>query len=235
VILFLHSKPDLRIEYSAVFQSGNSISMISDPTFVTKMDASSDCMTSETASQITLSTTESSHDDGQQGMFYKLQLIHSGLSANGRRRSLVRALITMMNVLGSSSFHQEPLISAESVEAPLVMSATSVAFGVAPIFDPRNANSRAARGAFTLSNNGRSGLDWHLDVISIPDVFAIEPMAGGIDAGFAINQCIFPSPRNMRCDIISSCRFVSKSRKKKASWENCNLLELDQRDCFVCE
>jgi hypothetical protein len=72
-----------------------------------------------------------------------------------------------MNGLGSSSFHLQPLVGAEVVETHLLMSVTSISFGVTPIHRHTNPASRTLVETVSASNNGRLPLEWSFAVESV--------------------------------------------------------------------
>jgi hypothetical protein len=192
LFLDLQSRPDFRIEYATEFQGNNSISIVSDPTFVTKLESSSEYMSSGGSTRLTSPAAprgNKADEDAPQGLFYKLQLSEN----TTLQFSLIfqptcvadhsfELPITMMNVIGSSSFHLQPLVVAEGVQAPLAMSTTSISFGVAPVFNPNSPNSRPRLETVTLSNDGRISLEWRFDEFPAT-TYMVEPTNGSIERG----------------------------------------------------
>lgn len=187
LILDLQGKPDFRIEYPSEYEGNDLITLVSDPTFVTKMEATSEYISAETPHSARMSARTEDRDDESRGLMYKLNLAEKSTL----KFTLVfqptevsdysfELPITMMNVI-SSAFHIQPIVSAEAVQAPLEMSTTSINFGVSPIYDPHNPNSRAVVETVTFSNEGKSALEWRFDELSLPDVFNVEPVNGTIE------------------------------------------------------
>ncbi|OHS98266.1 hypothetical protein TRFO_35361 [Tritrichomonas foetus] len=137
--------------------------------------------------------------NGKSGMVYKIYIIENSSvtfdlifrphEVNDHSFELP---ITMMNIMTSSSFHLQPIVSAEAIKAPLSLSITAVDFGVAPIYNPSNPHSRSVVRQITLHNDFTGVLPWRFDasnkLCNDPAVFTIEPSSGSIE--FAQNQTI---------------------------------------------
>jgi hypothetical protein len=92
--------------------------------------------------------------------------------------------ITMMNVLSASSFHLQPIVSAEAIRPPLSLSTNTLNFGVAPLHDPLNPNFRATVNPVVITNDWRTALVWHFDVSALDtSVFKVDTSGGTIQPG----------------------------------------------------
>ncbi|OHT12743.1 hypothetical protein TRFO_17376 [Tritrichomonas foetus] len=137
-------------------------------------------------------------DDTKTGLIYKMSLAEN---ASFKFSLIFQPIevcdisfelpITMMNVLSSSSFHLQPIVSAEGVQAPLTLSTNALDFGVAPLYDSSNPNSRAVIKTFSILNEGKSAMIWYLTDLDETEVFVVEPMSGELSIG--ANQIVHVS------------------------------------------
>lgn len=194
LFLDLSNHPEFRIEYSSALSdqtSGecNSISLVSDQCFITKgMDFEEDESVTMRLNTGQQDTTRSSGS----GLIYKISilqqtsiqfnLVYQPTEVSEHSFELP---ITILNVISASSFHLQPIVSAEAVSAPLSMSVTALDFGVAALYDPENPHSRPIVRAISLNNEHQSALDWRFDISNklINDIFTIEPTKGTLAFG----------------------------------------------------
>lgn len=199
--LDLTNHPFFRLEYPASLSTSdggektNSITLVSNPIFVTKMNKQVFQSTSmvSTASVEEQSVGEDELEEAHQGLVYKFYLVeNSSVTFNlvyqptevGEHSFVLP--FTMMNIISSSSFHLQPIVSAESVQAPLNISSSALDFGVAPIFNPSNPNARPVVRQITLTNLYQTPLPWRIgnqEILGKPPSFSIEPSQGTIPVG----------------------------------------------------
>lgn len=186
LLLDLTNHPEFRIEFSKSDMESteniNAISLVSDQTFVTKMqDNSGDYRSS---GQVAVSSNQ------EKGLCYKLNVLeHSEINF-----SLIfqpeqvgehsfELPISMMNT--SSSFPMMPIVSSEAIEAPIIMSTTAIDFSVRPVYDPQNVNCPPISHILRLHSAARDPINWRIDIKPEPsedeEIFMITPNSGTLN------------------------------------------------------
>jgi len=79
----------------------------------------------------------------------------------------------------------QPMVIAESIQAPIVSSISSIDFGVTPLYDPLNPNIRPNIKHLTLMNKTKDPVNFVFEC-SDNKRFIIEPISGTIEYGFEI-------------------------------------------------
>ena len=192
--LDLSNHPDFRIEYSTDLVDGehgeneNSVTLVSNPVFVTK----SELKLSTYPSAATLTEKEEEPEQTGPGLVYKFYLVEKStikfnlvFQPTEAAEYSFELPFTLMNVISASSFHLQPIVSAESIKAPLSISTTALDFGISPLFNPLNPHYRPAIRQLTLNNEYKSNLQWRIDtsLFGNPPSFTIEPNSGTIITG----------------------------------------------------
>jgi len=206
LFLDLSSHPDFRIEYSTdLAENGNndkvnSISPVSDPIFVTKDTNYIGGSVSSSPSQSSLGK-ESFQDDNDNnsgpGVIYRFYLLENSeiifnlvFQPTEVGEHSFELPFTMMNIISASSFHLQPIVSAEAVLAPLSLSTSSLDFGISPIFNTDNPHSRPVSRQITLKNEYKDSIKWRFDItpglFGDPASFTIDPSSGTIDYNSSI-------------------------------------------------
>ena len=92
-----------------------------------------------------------------------------------------------MNVISASSFHLQPIVSAEALKPPVTLSTTTIDFGISPIFNDQNPHCRPVIRQLILHNDQNNNLPWRLensaDLFGDPSFFTAEPNTGIILPG----------------------------------------------------
>lgn len=211
-ILFLDllNKPEFRIEYSSELadrssdgQQCNSISLVSDHFFITS-DMDNGLLTSEGEISPKPPASESGHfqrfknknaknNKEASGLIYKIYLIeNSSIDFNlvfqptEVNEHSFELPMTLMNVATSSSYHLQPIVSAEAVQAPISLSANSLDFGITPVYNANNPHARPSVSILTINNDTKGSVTWHFDIE--PDqTFNFEPKQGSLQYGESVN------------------------------------------------
>lgn len=211
LFLDLQSHPEFRIEFPSEYADLGVISLVSDPCFVTKLESTSEYLPSEkpstvsTKPQTPIKDDEKAEEEIKTGLIYKIQLDeHCSLPF-----SLIfqptepcdvsfELPITMMNVISSNSFHLQPIVSAVGVQAPLTLTKNNLDFGVAPIFQESNPNSRPIVDILSVINESKTDLNWYFTDLDdeIRDSFIIEPSSGLLQVGSKIIVHVSFTPRD---------------------------------------
>jgi hypothetical protein len=180
LFLDLSSKPEFRMEFPSELadrhssENCNSISLVSDRCFITSgLD------------QTRPKRSQSGSREANSGLVYKIvliensaipfKLIYQPFEVSEHSFELP---ITLMNVVTASSFHLQPIVSAEAVKAPLRLSAPAVDFGIAPFHDPANPHCRPVVRSVVVTSEQRDAVTWRLGLNSDPlfgSVFLAEP------------------------------------------------------------
>lgn len=197
LFLDLSNHPDFRIEFSTELanESGgenkNSIALVSNPVFVTKSEQQG--LMSRAGSQVSFAETatdETTVDDAANGpgLVYKFYLVEGTqikfnlvFQPTEPMEHSFELPFTMMNVISASSFHLQPIVSAESIKAPLTIATPSIDFGVASTFNPQNPHCRPIVRQINFNNEVNQNLPWRIDTDKIKKdnpVFTIEPSSG---------------------------------------------------------
>lgn len=199
--LDLSPHPEFHIEFPAelaeIDERSNSISIVSDPVFVTKSDMkqiSDNSSVNSTMEEQLDNEHNSSRNDQQKtvGVVYKIYLIEqSSISFNLVFQPTqpgdhsFELPFTMMNVISSTSFHLQPIVSAEAIQPPLWVSNSILNFDVSPIFDTSNPHSRPVVRQIWIRNDHKTALKWRFDTsdkfFQDPAIFSVEPSNGTIE------------------------------------------------------
>jgi hypothetical protein len=197
LFLDLSHKPEFRIEFPTDLndehgaERKNSITLVSDPLFVTKMEGVQDYLNS---TRTEMSTTLDDKDSGAKGLVYKFQILeHTTVTfhlvfqpAEVAEHSFELPL-SLMNVVSSSSYHLQPIVSGEAIMAPVVINRTALDFGISPICNPDNPACRSLSRVINLSNDAHVQIAWHFDLsnrlLQEPAVFDVKPVSGTLDPG----------------------------------------------------
>lgn len=199
LFLDLSSHPDFRIEYATELADGannesmNSVSLVSNPIFVTKTEYLPTTESSATyVDQESNGPAQDSSDDESSGLVYKFYLLEGTsikfnlvFQPSTAAEHSFELPFTMMNVISASSFHLQPIVSAEAIKAPITISSTSLDFGIMPIFNPQNPHARSISRAISLVNESKNPIPWRIDNSKIgePAAFSFEPSADTIAPG----------------------------------------------------
>lgn len=196
--LDLSPHPEFHIEFPAELaemdEHSNSITIVSDAVFVTKSDLKqiSDTSSANSISEENLENEGSSDQQKKLGLVYKIYVLENTTitfnlvfqPTHPADHSFELPFI-MMNVISSSSYHLQPIVSAEAIQAPLWVSDSILNFDVSPIFDPSNPHSRPIVRQIWIRNDHKTSLDWRFDtsdaLFQDPAVFSIEPSNGTIE------------------------------------------------------
>ncbi|OHT11670.1 hypothetical protein TRFO_03893 [Tritrichomonas foetus] len=189
-ILFLDltNHPEFRIEFPTNLSNDssnekkNSISLVLDQTFITKMETNNGDYISSSRSENTgvskitpePSNLKDNDADAEKGLIYKIELLENStinfsliFQPTEMNDHSFELPISMMNILSSSSFHLQPIVSAEAIEAPIVMSKTFLDFGILPIRDPENPYSQPKAQTLSLLNSSHSDVTWKFEICDI--------------------------------------------------------------------
>ncbi|EAY22425.1 hypothetical protein TVAG_379040 [Trichomonas vaginalis G3] len=202
LFLDLSAHPDFRIEYSTELADGannettNSISLVSNPIFVTKNEYLPTTESTSTAiesqineSQAAISETS---DDDNNGLVYKFYLLEGTsikfnlvFQPSTAAEHSFELPFTMMNVISASSFHLQPIVSAEAIKAPITISSTALDFGIMPIYNPQNPHARSISRVISLVNESKNPIPWRIDnsALGNPAAFSFEPFNDTIAPG----------------------------------------------------
>lgn len=196
LFLDLSNHPDFRIEFSTELanegggENHNSIALVSNPVFVTKSEQQG--LMSRMNSQVSFADTVTDDTLEDQangpGLVYKFYLVEGStikfnlvFQPTEAAEHSFELPFTMMNVISASSFHLQPIVSAESIKAPLTIQTPSIDFGVASIFNPSNPHCRPIVRQITFNNEINNNLPWRIDTDIIKKdnpTFTIEPNSG---------------------------------------------------------
>jgi len=208
LFLDLSNHPEFRIEFNSELSEKsdndkqNSISLVSDPFFVTKIAPTGGYMLSSSPSSGSLLSSTGKEpqllsSNTSSGLTYRMQIMNSSalsfalvFQPKEPGEHSFELPITMMNVISSSSFHLQPIVSAEAVHAPLFMSVSSLDFGISPIFNPMNPHSRSVTRSISLFNKHLKQISWRFDtnvaLFKDNSVFSINQTNGTLEPGSSI-------------------------------------------------
>lgn len=214
LFLDLSAHPEFRIEYQTDLsdnnENKNSISLVSDPFFVTKMVPAQEYMSMESSTSLAFSAHISSSssttslrtdiladfDSSNAGLVYKIQIMDNSqikfnlvFQPTKQGDHSFELPITLLNMMSSSSFHLQPIVSGEAVLSPIIVSNTSLDFGICPVIDKLNPSQRKVARSISLLNDSKTKISWRFDTSVIPKVndepaFTVEPFEGELDSGF---------------------------------------------------
>ncbi|OHS97910.1 hypothetical protein TRFO_35785 [Tritrichomonas foetus] len=216
--LDLSAHPEFHLEFPAELADNgehtNSISFVSDTVFVTKseMKISGDDSSALLSTRSEIQSSRSSRinknaEEVPKGLIYKISVIEKStitfnfvFQPTEVGEHSFELPFTMMNVLSPSSFHLQPIVSGEAIHAPLWVSAGSLDFEVAPIFDKMNPHSRPVVRQILIRNEHKTELKWRFDTSNPfcdePSVFSVEPSFGTIDFAQSKNVHVSFTPRD---------------------------------------
>ena len=202
--LDLSAHPDFRLEYSTELSTAeeneNSITLVSNPIFVTKTEIRPRASTlSAYDDEIEeAKATQRKDDDNDDllshGLVYKFYLVenssihfHLVFQPSKPNEYAFELPFTMMNVISASSFHLQPIVSAEALRSPLTLSTTTLDFGISPIYNPQNPHCRPSIRQLILYNEYNDNLPWRIndspEAFGDPPFFTLEPSSGVIPPG----------------------------------------------------
>jgi len=172
---------EFRIEYASELndkiseEKSNSISLVSDLTFVTRERRGIQ------SQQSTVVISKEEDKSKMRGLIYRIYVVEGSSVAftlvfhpSEVAEHSFEFPITMMNVVSASSFHLQPIVSADAVRPPISLSTHYLNFGAAPIFDPDNPHSRPLILQVSITNDWKSVLDWRFDLSGI-DMAVLKP------------------------------------------------------------
>lgn len=219
-ILFLNlfSKPEFGIEYSSELSDnnskGNSISLVADPCFITTGFDESISMdikppandeSEDKAPRKNRKSSDADHASNHKnanGLIYKIILKeNTSIDFNFTYQPTevnehnFEFPLTLLSVPTSSIFHLQPIVSAESINAPLRVSTNDLDFGISSIFDPTNPHLRCSANVFKIYNEHRNTQQWKIECGDNPN-FIIEPRHGSLEFGQNISVHVTFTPRN---------------------------------------
>ena len=214
LFLDLTNHPEFRLEFHSDLDATpsddqkNTISLVSDQIFITKMESNhADYLTSSTrpistansAIHAELSKDSDGEEDesGDKGLVYRIELAENSfisfffvfqpVEINEHSFELP---LSILNVNSSSSFNLQPIVSAEAIKAPIVMSQTFLDFGVVPLFDSENPYHHSPGKLISLRNISSEPIHWRFELSSFKEAFEIEPNNGVIQPNEMVNSTI---------------------------------------------
>ena len=219
--LDLTQHPEFRLEFASELgeegdnDNANSITQVSDQVFVTKSElvqVSQSPSESSVNSDLNTSTSTAAGNQTQQdsnsGLIYKFHIVDgTTVSFNlvfeptevGEHS--FEFPFTMMNS-NTSNFHLQPIVTAEAVASPLLVSVSSMDFGIAPLFDPLNPHSREVARQVHLTNDNEKELQWSFvrehEFFNDPSVFSFEEHSGKLAPGESKTLHVYFTPRDAR-------------------------------------
>lgn len=211
--LDLLNHPEFRIEFPTEYAESGAITLISDSCFITKMESTTEYISSDTFNQKNTKIEKNEQeriekvdfdDINKNGLAYQIQLEeHTSLNF-----SLIfqpteacdisfELPISLMNIITTNSFHLQPIVSAEGVQAPISLSTNTVDFGVSPIYDTTNPNSRSVVRTVSLLNEGKRSISWHFGELEedVKKIFIIEPKEGELNGSSTQSVSIAFKPK----------------------------------------
>lgn len=209
LFLDLSAHPQFRIEYHADLNTAedsnrNSISLVSEQLFITKMANANELRGTSSLSVRSIDDTSGSNNennsgqlassrDKNSGLTYRIHILqHTEITFNLVFQPTepgdfsFELPVTMMNVISSSSFHLQPIVSAEAIRAPLVVSVSEVDFGLSPLYDERNIHQKKNIQQISIYNQSGQKCNWRFDLGStlfsgFKKTFKVEPENGVLD------------------------------------------------------
>lgn len=198
LVLDFSRHPDFRIEFSSNLadefgeERANFISLVSDQTFITRMEANrSEYASDQNKDESTASSSMSSissfsssltddkakkkkkkNENSEKGLIYEIKLAEEStidlclvFQPTEVADHSFELPMTLLNVpSSSSSIKLQPIVSAEGIEAPIVMSNTQIDFGIKPIHDPLNPNCPASKQQIRLTCESIETINWRIEI-----------------------------------------------------------------------
>ena len=200
LFLDLSMQPQFHIEFSTDLADNgdneNSISIVHDTVFVTRSETKHLSESSSQLFNIGAINNESSKNIAQnanKGLIYKISLIeNSTITFNLVYEPTevgdhsFELPITMMNATSFTSYHLQPIVSGEAIQAPISLSENVIDFQIAPLIDRTNPHSRAVVRQITVKNDEKCSVHWRFDTTHDyckNDIFSFEPSCGLIESG----------------------------------------------------
>lgn len=216
LILDFSNHPDFRIEFAPSLadefadegpegsDKKNSISLVSDTTFVTRMERNQGEYLANSSLSIVSATKKGGdiddfddfggEDNGEvkvknereKGLIYELNLAEESsidftlvFQPTEVADHSFELPMSLLNVVAPSSFKLQPIVSGEAIESPILMSATALDFGVKPIHDPLNPNCPPSSLLLKLKSETREAVEWRIELKgNKDDSFVINPNEG---------------------------------------------------------
>lgn len=198
--LDLSSEPEFHIEYDSSLSSvnpdekKNSISIVTD---INEKEYTDSELETESVNSINPSEELNIEENTTAGFIYKMNIHDNSevsFSIVFQPRNVneydfdLPLTITNIDPDVAQSFTRK--VTAKSMQAPIFPSATALNFGIQPLFDSENPNSRPPSKHLILKNEYTKDIQFYFDDSTI-NGFKIEPLKGKIK--YASNMTIFVS------------------------------------------